>query len=58
MPNSSRQRTAPLRVILSVKELEAVDEYRFLYRMPSRSAAVRALLQTGMASKDDGDAEK
>jgi len=42
---------------LSVKELEAVDEYRFQNRMPSRSAAVRALLQTGMASKDDSCAE-
>lgn len=53
MPNSSSQRTAPLRVVLSVEELQAVDEYRFQYRMPNRSAAVRALLQAGLDSKDD-----
>jgi hypothetical protein len=38
-----------------------IDEYRFRFRLPNRSAAVRALLQTGMTSTnkdDDADNEK
>jgi hypothetical protein len=36
--------------MLSPKELEAVDNYRFLHRMPSRAAAVRELLRLGIAN--------
>jgi hypothetical protein len=57
MPDSSRKRTVRLPLVLSKRELQAIDEYRFQYRLPNRSAAVRALLQTGIAWKDkDGDA--
>jgi hypothetical protein len=45
-----------LQVIVSENELQAIDDYRFQFRLPNRAAAVRALLQTGMTStnKDDG----
>ena len=39
-----------LQIMLSPKELEAVDTYRFLHRMPSRAAAVRELLRHGIAN--------
>ena len=39
-----------LQIMLSSKELEAVDTYRFLHRMPSRAAAVRELLRHGIAN--------
>ena len=38
-----------LQIMLSPKELEAVDNFRFLHRMPSRAAAVRELLRHGIA---------
>ena len=36
--------------MLSPDELTAVDDYRFLQRMPSRAAAVRELFRLGLAS--------
>lgn len=37
-----------LQVMLDDAELAAVDDFRFSRRMPSRSAAVRALLRQGL----------
>lgn len=34
--------------MLDDKELEAIDDWRFEQRMPSRAAAVRQLLRLGM----------
>jgi hypothetical protein len=39
-----------LQIMLSPKELEAVDTFRFQHRMPSRAAAVRELLRHGIAN--------
>ena len=39
-----------LQIMLSPEELEAVDNFRFKQRMPSRAAAVRDLLRLGLAS--------
>jgi hypothetical protein len=36
--------------MLDTEELNAVDDFRFANRMPSRAAAVRELLRRGMAS--------
>jgi hypothetical protein len=47
--------------MLSPEELEAVDSFRFKHRMPSRAAAVRELLQLGLAATlemTDGDGRK
>jgi hypothetical protein len=57
MKKPSGDRTVRLQVVLSEDELQAIDEYRFRFRLPNRAAAVRALLQTGMTStnKDDGE---
>ena len=39
-----------LQIMLAPEELEAVDNFRFEHRMPSRAAAVRELLRHGIAS--------
>ena len=53
MRNSSGEaglaREERLQIMLSPKELEAVDTFRFQHRMPSRAAAVRELLRHGIA---------
>lgn len=37
--------------MLSQKELEAIDDWRFKRRMPSRASAVRELLRLGLRSE-------
>jgi hypothetical protein len=39
-----------LQIMLSPKELNAVDNFRFVHRMPSRAAAVRELLRHGLGA--------
>jgi hypothetical protein len=39
-----------LQIMLSPEELKAVDNFRFVHRMPSRAAAVRELLRFGLTS--------
>jgi hypothetical protein len=54
MPNSKSKpkpaRGERLQIMLSPKELEVVDDFRFKTRMPSRAAAVRELFRLGIAS--------
>lgn len=40
-----------LQIMLTDKELEALDNWRFTARMPSRAAAVRELLKRGLAAE-------
>ena len=55
---SGLAREERLQIMLSPKELEAVDTFRFLHRMPSRAAAVRELLRHGIANvKNYGDVQ-
>jgi hypothetical protein len=37
--------------MLSPEEMNALDDFRFKQRMPSRAAAVRELFRLGLASK-------
>ena len=39
-----------LQIMLSPEELTLVDDFRFKHRMPSRAAAVRELLNIGLAA--------
>ena len=54
MKNSSggtgQAREERLQIMLSPAELNAVDNYRFKHRMPSRAAAVRELLRLGIGA--------
>ena len=40
-----------LQIMLTAEELEAVDNWRFTRRMPSRASAVRELLKRGLAAE-------
>ena len=40
-----------LQIMLNPNELEALDNFRFKLRMPSRAAAVRELLKRGLAAE-------
>jgi hypothetical protein len=40
-----------LQIMLDAEELEALDDFRFSHRMPSRAAAVRELLRRGLAGE-------
>ena len=46
---SGRDREERLQIMLSDEELEALDDWRFAMRMPSRAAAIRELLRLGLA---------
>ncbi|MGF1624282.1 MAG: response regulator [Alphaproteobacteria bacterium] len=45
------KRTEKLQILLDDAELEAIDEWRFEHYMPSRSAAVRALLHVALQAR-------
>ena len=40
-----------LQIMLTREELEALDNWRFTRRMPSRAAAIRELLKRGLAAE-------
>ena len=42
--------------MLTDDELRAVDDFRFKYRVPSRAAAVRELLNRGLRAESTGPA--
>lgn len=47
---SELERAERLQIMLSAEELQAVEDWRFDKRMPSRAAAVRELLRRGLAA--------
>jgi hypothetical protein len=40
-----------LQIMLTEGELQAIDDWRFARRMPTRAAAVRELLKRGLAAE-------
>lgn len=46
-----RERNERLQIMLSPEELEAIDDWRFKRRMPSRASAVRELLRLGLRAE-------
>lgn len=40
-----------LQIMLDQDELQALEDFRFVHRMPSRAAAVRELLRRGLAAE-------
>ena len=51
MSGSDSGRGERLQIMLSVEELSVIDDFRFKQRMPSRAAAVRELLNRGLAAE-------
>ena len=46
-----------LQIMLTKEEIEALDNWRFQKRMPSRAAAIRELLKRGLAAEGFAHAE-
>jgi hypothetical protein len=46
---SEPEQIARLQLVLPLDEFKAIEDFRFQYRMPNRSAAVRELLRRGLA---------
>lgn len=45
------KRTEKLQLMLDETELQAIDDWRFRHRMPTRAAAIRELLRRGLLSE-------
>ena len=45
------KRTQKLQLMLDIEELQAIDDWRFENRLPSRAAAIRELLRRGLIAK-------
>ncbi len=50
----NREREERLQIMLTLRELRAVDDFRYQARMPSRAAAVRELLNRGLRAVELG----
>lgn len=48
MPDRPLKRSEKLQLLLDEEELKAIDDWRFLHRLPSRAAALRELLRRGL----------
>ena len=47
----ARDRIIRLQIMLDDEEMQAIENWRFKTRMPSRASAVRELLRRGLASE-------
>ena len=45
------KRTEKLQLMLDDLEMEAIDDWRFTNRLPSRAAAIRELIRLGLEAK-------
>ncbi len=48
---NSQERDIRLQIMLQPQEMEAIEEWRFKTRMPSRAAAVRELIRRGLEAE-------
>ena len=46
-----RERIVRLQIMLNSAELEAIENWRFQARMPSRASAVREIMRRGLAAE-------
>lgn len=51
MSQETSKRLERLQVMISEEELEALEDWRFKSRMPSRAAAIRELLNRGLRAE-------
>lgn len=54
---SELTREQRLQIMVTEDELQAIDDWRFTRRMPTRAAAVRELLKRGLAAEGFSTAE-
>jgi hypothetical protein len=46
------KRIERLQILLTLQEMNILDDWRFVNRIPTRSAAARELIRRGMATED------
>lgn len=46
------KRTEKLQIMFDDEELQAIEDWRFENRLPSRAAAIRELIRRGLKSKE------
>lgn len=46
------KRTERLQIMLAHVEMQAIDDWRYDHRIPTRAAAIRELLRRGMVAED------
>jgi len=56
-PMAGINRGERLQIMLTQKELEALDTWRFAARMPSRASAIRELLSRGLVAEGFAQAD-
>ncbi len=49
------KRTEKLQLMLGPDELQAIDDWRFENRLPSRAAAIRELIRRGLVTDEFAD---
>ena len=49
------KRTEKLQLMLGIDELQAIDDWRFENRLPSRAAAIRELIRRGLITNEFAD---
>lgn len=49
------KRTEKLQLMLNSEELQAIDDWRFDNRLPSRAAAIRELIRRGLNTEEFAD---
>lgn len=52
MSSNVGKRTEKLQLMLSDEELQAIDDWRFAHRLPSRAAAIRELISRGLHTEE------
>lgn len=55
MPHRQLKRSEKLQLLLNEEELKAIDDWRFIHRLPSRAAALRELLRRGLLTTTEDD---
>ena len=58
MTRAIGKRTEKLQIMLSDEEIEAIDDWRFSHRLPSRAAAIRELISRGLHSEEFSEPPK
>ena len=48
---NSKHRSIRLQIMLDAAEVEALEDWRFRRRMPSRASAVREIIRRGLAAE-------
>jgi hypothetical protein len=54
-PKPAGSRSHRLQILVSAREVQAIDEFRFTTRQANRAEAVRALLRSGMGHQEYAD---